>query len=367
LPMSKQQLSPLTGLRFLAAMHVVFFHARQNFTDWPAIYQNVIATGNIAVSLFFILSGFVLAYNYIQLGDGSNTGKREFWTARFARIYPLYFLGLLLFTPAVALGKALIRPGQVIATLISTLLLFQAWNGLYYWNQPGWSLSDEGFFYLLFPLLAVPVSRLTKRHLVGAMFFFWILDLLWPLLYSFGVIHSRDFVLYNPLVRLPEFCLGMCLGTLYIRTQRRIPGMTLAASALLILLLSLSPSLPSVALHNGLLAPVFAFLIWGLATERGVLGTCLGTPLMVLLGEASYGIYILQSPVWICLKGATLTFFPSVEIDTSKLYFLFYCVVLVTFCVLTLKLFEAPARRIVRKWLTHGAEVAKPTAKPALP
>jgi acyltransferase-like protein len=118
----RKRLDALTGLRFFAAIEVVVFHERALFAHFPAFLRNAISNGDVAVSLFFILSGFVLAYNYIRPQEKSlRVENREFWLARFARIYPGYFLAALMFSPAVILGRSVIAHGEVLATFLSTL------------------------------------------------------------------------------------------------------------------------------------------------------------------------------------------------------------------------------------------------------
>src|SRR5579863_596949 len=91
-------LQALTGVRFLAAFYVVLFHSLpwlRNKYQVPETLQIFLGNGYLAVSLFFILSGFILAYTYEGQIEGSRNLFR-FWQARFARIYPVYFLSLLL-------------------------------------------------------------------------------------------------------------------------------------------------------------------------------------------------------------------------------------------------------------------------------
>ena len=94
--MSKVDIPQLTGLRFVAAFSILFLHA----VDWciPFTDTNLpIAIANwvgvYGMPLFFVLSGFVIHYNYALLfRDRPYAGaSRNFFAARFARIYPLYF------------------------------------------------------------------------------------------------------------------------------------------------------------------------------------------------------------------------------------------------------------------------------------
>src|ERR1035437_477263 len=110
----------LTSLRFFAAIYVVLFHESANpghFVFFP-LAARFVASGFTAVTLFFVLSGFILAYNYDRIRS-----RREFWISRFARIYPVYFLSLLpaFITPH---WSHLPRPGAL--GVILTLLLLQS-------------------------------------------------------------------------------------------------------------------------------------------------------------------------------------------------------------------------------------------------
>jgi peptidoglycan/LPS O-acetylase OafA/YrhL len=87
----------LKGLRFLLAALVVLFHyTKGRPMAGPEPWLRLVELGDAAVTGFFVLSGFVLAKTYL-LPDGSMKGTwRGFWSARFARIYPIYVLSLIL-------------------------------------------------------------------------------------------------------------------------------------------------------------------------------------------------------------------------------------------------------------------------------
>ena len=85
----KRELHALTGLRFFAAFSVVIYHfAQPLFAGAAAPIRSLAGTGYIAVSLFFLLSGFVLSYSYLNRQGDMRGSRRGFWAARFARIYP---------------------------------------------------------------------------------------------------------------------------------------------------------------------------------------------------------------------------------------------------------------------------------------
>lgn len=97
-----KEIKALTGIRFFAAFYVFLFHLHGrvpiSFLPWQA--KEVVSQGAIGVNLFFMLSGFLLAFSHFkdfpaaQLRDSSYAGK--FLFKRFARIYPVYLVALLL-------------------------------------------------------------------------------------------------------------------------------------------------------------------------------------------------------------------------------------------------------------------------------
>src|SRR5215210_4372580 len=144
------RLPRLTGLRAVAAL-VVFAHHVRLVAEWRS--GEVLEVGYLGVSLFFVLSGFVLAWA-TRPGDSA----ARFYRRRFARIYPASVVGIVL---AVMIDD---RPS--VAPLLANLALVQAWiPDLEYSfgvSSPNWSLSCEAFFYAAFPL-GLPV--LARRGL----------------------------------------------------------------------------------------------------------------------------------------------------------------------------------------------------------
>lgn len=160
---SRKPLPALTGIRFLAAMQVVFFHFGSSFAlrhNFPHPLGNFLANGWIAVSLFFILSGFILSYTYTGQIEAPG-GKRRFWAARFARIYPVYVMSLILMIP--------FQSSLPIGVASTVVLMVQAWNPthpelLYAWNLTAWTLSIEAFFYLVFPFCCFALRSCPTGH-----------------------------------------------------------------------------------------------------------------------------------------------------------------------------------------------------------
>ena len=273
---ARSQLRPLTGFRFVAALQVLVFHC----TRWPSwsghpFARNIVASGYVAVSAFFVLSGFILTY--VHAGrDARPLDRRAFYANRFARIYPAYGFALALIAPFFIVHT--IRIDGVVVFLkgaVAVPTLVQAWvpSLAMAWNPPAWSLSVEAFFYLLFPLVAPSLIACRPSTAVSVAVTCYGACLVAPLVYlrlapdgPAPVTHeSMTFWLnalrYNPAVRFPEFVMGILLGRWYLegRVQQVLGGGAPFWSALsagaLVLALAGAPDLPYPLVHNGLFAP----------------------------------------------------------------------------------------------------------------
>jgi peptidoglycan/LPS O-acetylase OafA/YrhL len=367
----KRELHALTGLRFFAAFSVVIYHFGAPLVQgWPKPFANLASGGCVAVSLFFLLSGFVLSYSYLGREGKLRGSQRSFWVARLARIYPAYLLGFLLAAPTNFLWTAKVNAAKVAAVKLAVggslvLAMLQAWTPwtAWYWNFPAWSISVEAFFYLSFPFLARRLSRLTGVGCLNLMLGSYLLALIAPAIFYFSRHvtgppdlgdHLQMAIEFNPLLRLPEFVLGMLLGRLYVIGYRWTPGMSRTLSylstAAILLTLTFSSSIPHPLLANGLLAPLFAVLIYALAGGAGFLAKLLSLRPLILLGEASYGIYILQIPV-------AYLFHTMPPIQTWST-FAIYSLGLIAISLLSLRYIETPMRTRIRRWF-GGAEVLR--------
>ena len=355
--MEQQPMHSLTGLRFVAAFLIVLHHFGK--PPSPQFIRNVLEHGFVAVNLFFILSGFILTYSYLSQQGSLKTSKRNFWVARFARIYPVYLLGFVIGTP-LALQQISQLGGASPWTEISlfaaaALTLVQSWSSVavMVWNGPAWSLSVEAFFYLLFPFVAPAIFRLKPRSLLVATLVFWIASLVGPLTALVTTHFDRNFWMFNPLVRLPEFLLGIALGKFWLTRKRGdfdryLPHVAIASALLLVAFLSLDA--PESVFMNGTTAPMMMALIYSLACGRGVLARFLATKPMVLLGEASYSLYLFHWPLWFIITDYLVNDLQRFQQGPS--HFVACVVPMIAASLLTFKFLEHPANRFLKKALS---------------
>jgi peptidoglycan/LPS O-acetylase OafA/YrhL len=304
----------------------------------PSTVCTLIRDGYLAVSAFFMLSGFVLTRSY-----GSTQWTREnvvrYAVGRFARIYPVYCLSLLIVSPYIALSAASGKP----MLLANYVFLFQGWTGNLpvHWNTPAWSLSCEMFFYLCFPIAAVWMSKLSGRlSLIIAGLVCFLPAALW----SIGVPDA-----YKPLIHLADFLIGILAARGFEALQPAmsgrgywlyLPGILGVAS------LMIHPFVvPAVLDLNGALRPFTAMTLIGFALAGGLPARVLSSRLSVYLGKASYGIYILHIPLLWSFKRWAPYWFPGMSEACMACVYL-TGVVLVSAAVF--RFIEEPANQYLR-------------------
>ncbi len=312
------KLDQLTGWRFIAAFGVVLCHFSEFlFPNQSPIFLSLWKGMANFVGFFFILSGFILAYNYQAKMVAGTTTVRSFLVARFARIYPALIFSLLVALPAfLYLNLKLHTPAQSLLTyslssvlLIKTWLPFASWSGISAWNAPTWSIETEFFFYLCFPFLLRPFSKLSIRSIISL----WIalVGLMIGAAASFDVFSPRPgiepfFGAFEFLHSSPYFCvLEFALGILTFNLARNLPQQTLSylrnnsrwIFALLVgSYLGLNLTLPIMSRYHGIPAIVFSSVIL-LSYTSPVSLKFLQSPKFLYLGETSYSLYLLHSPV----------------------------------------------------------------------
>jgi peptidoglycan/LPS O-acetylase OafA/YrhL len=124
-----------------------------HYKPWFLSFLTKNFTLHAGVSIFFVLSGFILSYNY-PVAFKTMVEVKNFWIKRFVRLWPLHLFTLLI---TIVLLPKFIPTENVILSFLANILMLGAWiplNNFYHlFNTISWALSAEVFFYLLFPLL----------------------------------------------------------------------------------------------------------------------------------------------------------------------------------------------------------------------
>jgi len=349
------KINTLTFYRFLAASIVVFFHFGRD-TAFVSLAPGFLTAGPEMVSFFFVLSGFVMVVAYW----GREFDPPRYYRARLIRILPTYYLALLaalFFETAVYSRRA----------VVINALFLQAWFPPYpmSFNGPSWSLSVEMFFYLTFPLLLwflKPGKIKATTILIGAggvwLFALAILTNLMnsPIYKPFPSI-PNDLIFYFPLSHFSSFLMGVAGGYFIVQSGKTVSvnkwflrlGIIVTTIAIIMTLNNrgvieniLHTAIPFAA---GFFAPLFLLLI--LLTSLHSLtssGEVFGNKIFILLGDASYALYIFQRPFH---QFFDAYIFPALGISGEPAFYLYFAC-LILFSIAIFFLVEKPIKRLLR-------------------
>ena len=387
---TRSQLPALTSLRFLAAVWVAIFHAMAMRAFFgPEWFQPLALVGYLGVSFFFVLSGFILVYTY----SDRMVGLREFWQLRFARIYPAFLFSLLLAAPGFFYVSLKMDVAKTVPEWVwpaahlkfaafSTLAMVQTWipQNSMAWHMPTWSLSNEAFFYWLFPFLLPVFGRFPKKGLLAILVVGFVLGVAVTALYSrinpdgalaldrHAIAPWRSFVSYNPLSRLPEFLMGMACGVLFLRNGRGRQlawPLVLAGLGMIAVAATVLHRHPLLLLHAAVMGPPFAAIVYGVALRPAGVGI-LENKFFVLLGDASYSFYLFHTMV----LGSFIGFFNDAAGNLrhqNPLWFLLPIATITGISLLVYRFIEQPMRRVLRPKRREKVEAtaALPIGQPA--
>lgn len=308
---SHARLAQLTSLRFFAALlvllsHLVFLQQSQS-AALRASYGFFFRQGACGVTFFFILSGFILTHAYEKALADVEVSVTVYLYRRLVRIFPLHLL-MALAVLAYLVWRGDPPPLHAIALNLS---LLHSWSSdpivHYSLNGPSWSLSDELFFYALFPLLVK-----VDRRVLG---WFFVLGMVAIAIGACaaatridGYSPFVDWLFYVfPLTRLFEFIAGILL----YRAWQQGAGRTFASSGtevvLVVLVLAVMIAvewfaMPPAFRYQLIFMPPMAALVLVFAYGRGALSRLLRHPSLQLLGEASFALYLVHRPMVIFME-----------------------------------------------------------------
>lgn len=344
----------LTFFRFIAAFIVVVFHFGKD-TELANLAPGFLTSGPEMVTFFFVLSGFVMILSYYAKTDFST---KKYWENRAVRILPSYIISML----AVFI---LMKPESTTGMVLGTFLL-QAWVPSFplLINFPAWSLSAEAFFYALFPSLLNKIKsrNWSPYHLITFSLIFWaITQIILTILLNSNFYHgypskSHDLIFYFPLAHVCSFFLGIAGGYMILKNKEQIPYnkfyayLALLTSGLITFILLQNKEqmseLVGINLPTGasLFSPMFfIFIVALIMAKETFVYKFLSLKPLVILGEASYALYIFQSPVF---ELSSKFIFPLFHFDSYDKYFYVYLLVLTASSVACLYLIEKPIKRL---------------------
>lgn len=346
-----KKIESLTFIRFIAALIVVVFHYGKD-TSLAKQAGLILVSGPQMVSLFYVLSGFVMMIAHYEK---DNETFVSYYVKRFARIAPMYFvaLSLVYFFSAVSKNAT---------ALFLSLTFLQSWFPPYplSLNGPAWSLSVEAFFYFTFPFVLFGIKNHNiswKKVIIASLSLYFFTQVFLSNLLSNGFYMgypspSHDLIYYFPLSHYCSFLLGIAGGLIYLKNPNWFNKKGFLPFILLILIFSLNyfalqkPGILSrligypLAFGSSFYSLLFLVFILGLAHSRNIITKIMSSSLFVLLGEASYSLYILQKPVYDIYTKYT-------KIKNLDANFYIYVLVLIGISIASYYLLEKPGKKLI--------------------
>ncbi|MGZ3744265.1 MAG: acyltransferase family protein [Pseudobdellovibrionaceae bacterium] len=356
----------LTGLRGWAALWVVFFHLQYGFNFSPDFYfllfpGRLVQKGYLAVDIFFILSGYVMALTCSSWDGGKPLEFfKSFIWRRLARIYPLHILSLFLMVALAVFSAKNFLWDEWGRSLLAHLSLTHAWGQLYMpdWNYPSWSISAEWAAYLSFPVLFLLNRKISKSSYgIFAAIILPMGVLIWSAyaLREGSMDMTWDLGWYRCLM---EFWIGLTLWHLFqiVRAplkDRLRPWLAVLSGVSLgmFLLFPFTSPLPDAGI-----IPISTLLVFSIALGSRFWERVLANRFSYYLGEISYSIYMLHVPVGLSfLKLWNHQFGELQPALSGAVALLITLLILFAVSTLTHNYFEKP----VRQWLTRSRKSSR--------
>ncbi|WP_428328732.1 acyltransferase family protein [Mucilaginibacter sp.] len=378
----------LTGVRALAAYLVFISHFSYIFDDkFPHIIQRFLGEFHIGVSIFFVLSGFLITFRYYNNFHLTTDWFKQYLKNRVARIYPMYFL-----LTVAAFVYFFITKDQSITKGSSNPVALMFMNitfvrGFFYqyWDTgiaQGWSLTVEECFYFSAPIIFLIAKKYNKFYIqpVIITLFAIVMVLIFRHVNWHGFFGNFTFVmLFTFFGRCFEFFVGVQLARYVLKhgfTRTNKISFTYGGFVLIficVFIMALQPVIKpwiagletpiGIITNNYVLCIMVALFFYGILTETTILKKVLANPFVELLGKSSYIFYLihlgwmynlihqnvnrLNDYVFTLYDKWGVDWHSPFEYDTLNLIYLFIVLNAISVCLF--KLVEEPLNHYIRK------------------
>lgn len=345
------RIEELTFFRFFAAAIVVIFHYGRDATG----LSGALTSGPEMVTFFFVLSGFVMGIAYLK----KDVLIGEFLWVRVSRIMPVYLLAL----GIVVIQYTITNKDIGFTSLLLNLTLLQSWVSPHplSLNFPGWSLSVEAFFYISFPFILYSIKRFSLSSIsivLSALVIWAVTHMITTVVLSSDSFdgfpsYSHDKIYYFPLTHLCSFLFGIAGAAWILEIKNSTYKLNFifvcVVFSIIVTILNNKGFIMNqlelkLAFGSSLLSPLFLAFIVSIALCRSKIMTIFSIYPLVLLGESSYSLYILQEPIHLMYKKYISGIF---SLQASVDFYIFF-IVLVFISISTFIFFEKPVNKLLR-------------------
>lgn len=310
--MRKNRIESMDALRAFACLGVLCYH------------MHLCVFGHLGVALFFVMSGFLSAYNYLDTMDTEHITVKscvKFSYNKITKLYPLYFAMMLIPLAGQVYGaiNGLISWGKVFGKFAADALLLQSWIPIneYYFslNGPAWYLSSIGFSYLMLPLILRGIKKLhSNSAALAAVFAIWAMQLfvgwageiIYVKLASPDSNMRRDFVCWFtyifPVFRVADFSIGGIIAYIFLNRRKKDYSKmrwTFAEAGAVALITVVHVCVKQGKLRFDTSAYVFACaaLVYTFAVNRGYISSFLTNKVVKYISNISSEIFLTHAVV----------------------------------------------------------------------
>lgn len=292
------RLDSLDYLRGLAALGIMIYHV-VTWTDASQPADSFLGRiGVYGVSIFYVLSGLTLQHVYFEnMTDAASV--RQFFIRRVFRIFPLLWLATL---ASIALAQQWPNLGDLFLNLTG-LFGFVAWDN--YFATGAWSIGNELVFYALFPIIVLAARTRVGLAVIGSILGVVYLYFAFVALPASSTLAEGWGTYVNPLNQAFLFFCGFLIGHLLhgLRASQLLVHLALWVGVLAFLLWPTSSE--SIDLVTGWDRIVFTAICVAICAGAYKLELALPRSVhapLVLLGHASYSVYLLHPIVFRALE-----------------------------------------------------------------
>ncbi len=353
----ERRLDSLEGLRFLSSIAIVAGH----FIPYAVGETRFISRLHLAVDLFFVISGIVIANLYAGR-IASAADWLRFMTKRLARLYPLHLATLAFY---VGIG-VLVWSGKVhpvdaarydATAIVPNLLLVHAWlpSGTISFNYVSWSISAEFFVYLIFPLIALAVARRAALSLIGIIALFALFA--WFAESQIGLPLTRLGWQAGVLRAIPGFAFGVWL---HAHAPKLEASITPQRAAVLFKILVLSVAVLTIIpiSQYATLAVIWCMVAMAYLCDRANLPTWMSVRPLASRGALTYSLYMLHPLVATVLLAVIFPKLLGTSLPARIAGVAISLPVLYVLAIASLRWFETPARTAINRWVATRLPVS---------
>jgi peptidoglycan/LPS O-acetylase OafA/YrhL len=294
----------IDGLRALAIMPVIFFHAG----------FEVFNKGFVGVDIFFVISGYLITTLIIKNLINNNFSIKFFFERRARRILPALYLVMIATIP---LSWILLSRDELSSYLKSLTAASFFLSNFFFWKEipyfaseadlkpllHTWSLSIEEQFYIFFPFLLILIWKFKKELIIYVLQIIFAVSLF---LCFWSLTKAPNANFYFTLTRIWELCIGAIVAYLIIKNRfnfSRVLNNILSLSGFIIIIYSIFfNNFRIIQIPTAVFPVIGSTLIIIFANKDTLIGKVLSIKIFVGIGIISYSLYLWHYPIFAFIK-----------------------------------------------------------------